>query len=174
MPPQIPDAEATRQLAEAFYADLRRIARGVRRGGNGLDETLQTTALINEAYLKLYQGGAWQTREHFMNAAAAAMRQALIDHARARLSLKRGGDQQRVDFEAGTDLLAVPEESLLELDEALQRLGQLDARLARVVECRYFAGYSEEETATALGVTSRTVQRDWARARAWLYRELKS
>lgn len=173
-PPKPPDdsAAATRQLAQAFYADLRRIAHGVRRRVSGEHQTLQTTALINEAFLKLYRSGAWQTREHFMNAAATAMRQALIDHARARLTAKRGAGQELVSLEEGDDVLAVPEESLIELDEALHRLAQLDERLARVVECRYFAGYSTEETAAALGVTERTVHRDWARARTWLFREL--
>lgn len=171
------DAESTRQLATAFYDDLRGVARGVRglfRRVGAENATLQTTALIHEAYLKLYQSGQWKSREHFMNAAAAAMRQALIDHARARLTVKRGGQHQIVSLEDGDDVLAVPEETLLELNAAVDRLAALDPRLARVVECRYFAGYTTEETAAAIGVTERTVQRDWARARTWLYRELKS
>jgi RNA polymerase sigma factor (TIGR02999 family) len=170
------ESESTRQLAAAFYDDLRGVARGVRgvfRRVGADNPTLQTTALIHEAYLKLYQSGHWTDREHFMNAAAAAMRQALIDHARARLTLKRGGEHEIVSLEEGDDVLAVPEEALLELNAAVDRLGQLDARLARVVECRYFAGYTTEETAAAMGVTERTVQRDWARARTWLFRELK-
>lgn len=171
-----PNNDSTRQLAAAFYQDLRGVARGVRgvyrRSGSDHD-TLQTTALIHEAYLKLYQSGAWSSRQHFMNAAAAAMRQALIDHARARLSAKRGGGQPHASLEEGDDVLAVPEESLLELNAAVDRLAALDPRLARVVECRYFAGYTTEETALAMGVTERTVQRDWARARAWLFRELQ-
>lgn len=169
--------DSTRQLAAAFYQDLRGVARsvrGVQRRTGSENHTLQTTALIHEAYLKLYQSGAWNSREHFMNAAAVAMRQALIDHARARLSAKRGGATEIVSLEEGDDVLAMPEESLIELDAAVDRLGELDPRLARVVECRYFAGYTAEETATALGVTERTVQRDWARARVWLFRELRS
>ena len=162
--------ELTRQLAEAFYSDLRRVARGVRnRTGGG--ETMRTTALISEAYLKLHKVG-WESREHFMNAAATAMRQALIDYARARLAVKRGGDVQVVSLQDNDDVLAVPEESLVELDEALRRLAEIDPRQARVVECRYFAGYSVEETARVLGMAERTVHRDWERARAWLYREL--
>lgn len=170
-------ADSTRQLAAAFYQDLRGLARsvrGVHRRGAIRSHTLQTTALIHEAYLKLYQSGCWSSREHFMNAAAVAMRQALIDHARARLTAKRGGDQQIVSLEEGDDVLAVPEESLLELNAAVDRLAALDPRLARVVECRYFAGYTNEETAAAMGVNERTVQRDWSRARAWLFRELRS
>ena len=169
--------DSTRRLTEAFYADLRGVARGVRgtyRRSGSDNQTLQTTALIHEAYLKLYQSGAWSSREHFMNAAASAMRQALIDHARARLSAKRGGTHQIVSLEEGDDVLAVPEESLIELDDAVTRLGELDPRLARVVDCRYFAGYTAEETASALGITERTVHRDWARARAWLFRELNA
>lgn len=170
-------ADSTRQLAAAFYQDLRGLARSVRgghrRSSSGQAQTLQTTALIHEAYLKLYQSESWNSREHFMNAAAVAMRQALIDHARARLTAKRGGDQQIVSLEEGDDVLALPEESLLELNAAVDRLAELDPRLARVVECRYFAGYTNEETAAAMGVNERTVQRDWSRARAWLYRELR-
>lgn len=172
-----PVEDSTRQLAAAFYQDLRGVARsvrGVQRRVGSENQTLQTTALIHEAYLKLYQSGAWNSREHFMNAAAAAMRQALIDHARARLSAKRGGKHEIVSLEEGDDVLAVPEESLIELDAAVDRLGELDPRLARVVECRYFAGYTAEETAVALGITERTVQRDWVRAKAWLFRELQS
>lgn len=161
----------TQLLVQALYSDLKRIARGVHRRGAGQD-TLQTTALIHEAYVKLYRCGAWQSREHFMNAAASAMRQALIDHARARLAAKRGAGHETVSLEEGDDVLAVPEEALVDLDEALQRLAQIDERLARVVECRYFAGYSAEETAQALGVAERTVHRDWARAKTWLFREL--
>ncbi|TDU30827.1 RNA polymerase ECF family sigma subunit [Panacagrimonas perspica] len=172
-----PVEDSTRQLAAAFYQDLRGVARsvrGVQRRVGSENQTLQTTALIHEAYLKLYQSGAWNSREHFMNAAAAAMRQALIDHARARLSAKRGGKHEIVSLEEGDDVLAVPEESLIELDAAVDRLGELDPRLARVVECRYFAGYTAEETAVALSITERTVQRDWVRAKAWLFRELQS
>lgn len=171
------DAESTRRLAALFYDDLRGVARGVRgmfRRVGADNPTLQTTALIHEAYLKLYQAGHWNDREHFMNAAAVAMRQALIDHARARLTAKRGGGHEIVSLQDGDDVLAMPEEALLELNAAVDQLGELDPRLARVVECRYFAGYTNEETAAALGVTERTVQRDWARARAWLFRELQS
>lgn len=164
------ETAGTGQLAALFYADLKRIARRVRSSGSG--ETLQTTALIHEAYLKLSRAGLWQSREHFLNAAAAAMRQAIVDHARARLSAKRGGEQQFVSLMEDDDVLLAPEQSIVELDEALRRLAELDGRLSRVVECRYFAGYSAGETAQAMGVTERTVHRDWARARSWLFREL--
>ncbi|HKY93178.1 MAG TPA: ECF-type sigma factor [Nevskiaceae bacterium] len=166
-----PDSPVIRELSAAFYGDLRRVARSV-RGKVGGGQTLQTTALINEAYLKLHRTHAFETREHFLNAAAVAMRHALVDYARARLANKRGGEVDIVPLEEGDDVLAVPEESLVEVDEALKRLAELDPRQARVVECRYFAGYSAQETAQALGITERTVHRDWARAKTWLFREL--
>jgi RNA polymerase sigma factor (TIGR02999 family) len=169
------DEQATRALTAALYGDLRRIARSVRpRGAGQKDATLQTTALIHEAYLKLHRSGCWQSREHFMNAAAVAMRQALVDHARARLSAKRGGGQATVELDEIADVLSMPEEQLLELDEALQRLARVDARLAKVVECRYFAGYSVEETGAVLGMAERTVYRDWELARSWLFREMSA
>jgi RNA polymerase sigma factor (TIGR02999 family) len=170
-PEASPDSPVVRELTAAFYSDLKRVARSV-RGKVGGGQTLQTTALINEAYLKLHRTHAFETREHFLNAAAVAMRHALVDYARARLANKRGGEMDIVSLEEGDDVLAVPEESLVEVDEALKRLAQLDPRQARIVECRYFAGYSAQETAEALGITERTVHRDWARARAWLFREL--
>lgn len=166
-----PDRQVVRELSAAFYGDLKRVARGVRRKVGG-GQTLQTTALINEAYLKLHRNNAFETREHFLNAAAVAMRHALVDYARARLTEKRGSEIDFVPFDEGDDVLAVPEESLVEVNDALERLAQLDPRQARIVECRYFAGYSAQETAQTLGITERTVLRDWARAKTWLFREL--
>jgi RNA polymerase sigma factor (TIGR02999 family) len=158
-------------LVEAFYADLHRLAHR-ERWRVGASETLRTTALVHEAYLKLYQGGHWASRAHFLSTAAMAMRQALVQHARARCATKRGGGIVPRPLEDAASVLAEPEEKVVALDEAMNRLEKINPRLARVVECRYFAGYTEAETATALNVTERTVQRDWARAKALLYESL--
>jgi RNA polymerase sigma factor (TIGR02999 family) len=157
-------------LVQLLYADLKRIARSERRRVS-LPATLQTTALIHEAYLKLRNSGGWNDHQHLMRAAAQAMRQVLIDAARARLRFKRGNGAPLVPIEE-IELADISDESLIQLNDALERLGQLDERLAQVVECRFFAGYGEEETAQLLNVTSRTVRRDWVKAKAWLYKEL--
>jgi RNA polymerase sigma factor (TIGR02999 family) len=161
----------TRLLVEAFYEELHRLARRERRRA-GASETLNTTALVNEAYLKLFKGGRWKDRAHFLNTAAMAMRQALVQHARARSAAKRGGGVAALPLDDADGVLAQPEDRVMALDDALARLEALNPRLARVVECRYFAGYTEAEAATAMGVTERTVQRDWAKAKAFLYEEL--
>jgi RNA polymerase sigma factor (TIGR02999 family) len=161
----------TQLLAAAFYADLNRLAHRERRRVVA-PETLRTTALVHEAYLKLYQGGQWRDRAHFLNTAAMAMRQALVQHARARCAAKRGRGAVPLLLEEGDSVLAEPEENLVALHDALNRLEQINPRLARVVECRYFAGYTEAETAAAMQVTERTVQRDWAKAKALLYESL--
>ncbi len=159
-------------LFVACYAELHRRAHGVRR--QGAPRTLSTTGLVHEAYLKLRGSGGWMSREHFLNTAARAMRQLLVNAAEARVAAKRGGGAWAVtlDDELGATAPARPEQ-VLALDEALARLGQLNPRQARVVECRYFAGLSVEETAAALGVGTATVQRDWRFARAWLQRALE-
>ena len=162
---------ATRLLTEAFHAELRRLAHRERRRHRG-SETLRTTALVNEAYLKLFQGGQWRDRAHFLNVAALAMRQVLVSYARERLATKRGAGMESLPLEAADHVLIESEERIVALDEALVRLAEREPRLARVVECRYFAGYTEAETAAALNVTDRTVQRDWAKAKALLYEEL--
>ena len=155
------------------YAELRRIAaREMRREKPG--RTLQATALVHEAYLRLLKDASlsFENRAHFLGIAAHAMREILIEHARARSARKRGGGAVRLTLD---DLVApVPSPSIdvLALDEALQRLARLDQRHARVVELRYFGGLSVEETAVALELSPATVKRDWALARAWLYREL--
>jgi RNA polymerase sigma factor (TIGR02999 family) len=138
--------------------------------------TLQPTALVHEAWLKLEgSDGRWRDRGHFVALAARAMRQVLVDHARRRDAAKRGGGQALVTLEeevsGGRGLDA---EELLALDAALERLGALDPRLRQVVELRYFGGLGDEEIGAVLGVTGRTAQRDWARARAWLHRELSA
>jgi RNA polymerase sigma factor (TIGR02999 family) len=161
----------THLLVEALHAELRSLAHRERRRLGG-SETLRTTALVNETYLKLFRGGAWRDRAHFLNVAALAMRQVLVSYARERLAAKRGGGEAALPLEDADGILAESEERIVALDEALTRLATDEPRLARVVECRYFAGYSETETAAALGVTSRTVRRDWTKAKALLYESL--
>lgn len=178
--PAVDDADPERlrqtaaQLMPLFYADLRRLARRVRYESSA-SETLQTTALIHEVYLKLQATAAWNDRQHFMRAAAMAMRQVLIDDVRARLAQRRGAGAAHLPLEAADEVAAADvDERVLAIDEALQRLLTLSPRLGQTVECRYFAGYNETETAEALGVSVATVQRDWAKARAWLHRELSN
>jgi RNA polymerase sigma factor (TIGR02999 family) len=171
----MPDARSPKPglelLSEILYADLRRIAQRERRRGGG-SETLRTTALVHEAYLKLARQEVFRDRGHFLATAALAIRQVLVTHARARLAEKRGGGVPALPLDAAEGVLAESEERIVALDEALDRLETLNPRYARVVECRYFAGLTEPETALALGVTERTVQRDWAKARALLYESL--
>lgn len=171
-----PHSAAVRSLADEllpiFYADLRRLAHHERsRVGGGL--TLQTTALVHEAYLKLHRTRGWNDDAHFLRAAALAMRHALINHAEARVAAKRGSGARHISLTSALEVaVSEDDESLLALDEALSRLAEQSPRLANVVECRYFAGYGEQETARALNVSERTVRRDWTLARAWLHREL--
>ena len=159
------------QLFPLFYDDLRRLAHHERnrvRAG----ATLQTTALVNEAYLKLRRGQGWSNDAHFLRASALAMRHALVNHAAARQAAKRGGGDEALPLTAAFDVTVESDASLLALNEALGRLAKESLRLAQVVECRYFAGYSDAETARALGISERSVRSDWALARAWLHREL--
>lgn len=159
------------QLLPLFYDDLRRLAHR-ERSRISAGATLQTTALVNEAYLKLRGSGGWNTDEHFLRASALAMRHALVNHAVARLASKRGDGAVHVSITAALDVAIEDDASVVALNEALGRLAQHSLRLAQVVECRYFAGYDDAETALALGISERTVRRDWALARAWLHREL--
>ena len=140
--------------------------------------TLQTTGLVHEAYLRLIdqQRVEWGDRAHFFSVAARVMRRVLVDYARKHRTARRGGEYQLVSLDvpdAGTIAAAARADELIALDEALVRLERLDARLSQVVECRFFAGLTETETAEALGVTPRTVARDWVKARGWLYQELR-
>ena len=163
------------RLVPLVYDELRRIAHGhLRRHRSG--HTLDTTGLVHEAYLKLAEQGGLDLRDrgHFLAVSARAMRQVLVDFARARMAAKRGGPEaQRVTLEDDAAAVAAQAELLLDIDRALVALRAHSERLARVVECRYFAGYSEEETAAALGTSLRTAQRDWLRARDWLRRALE-
>lgn len=159
------------ELLPAFYQQLRRMAHRTRtRFGAG--HTLQTTALVHEAYLRLGQSRSFADETHFLRASALAMRHAVINHAQSRLAEKRGGGGQHVTLSNVADLSIDSDAGMLALDEAMERLAQAMPRLADVVECRFFGGYSEEDTARALGMSLRTVQRDWLKARAWLFREL--
>ena len=168
------DREAFDRMVPLVYERLRIIARGqlARAGRRG--HTLDTTALVQEAYLQLVEveGVDWQDRGHFFAICARAMRRILVDHARRHHAAKRGGGIAPMTLEA--DMVAVNSESelVLAVDEALKGLEAFNERLARVVECRYFAGMTEEETAQALDTSLRTVQRDWTRARAWLLKAL--
>ncbi|MDX2151927.1 MAG: sigma-70 family RNA polymerase sigma factor [Bryobacteraceae bacterium] len=165
-------------LDQAFhlvYNELRRLARrqlSQERGGH----TLAATGLVHEAYLKLLGSpvGEWHGRAHFFAVAARAMRQILIEHARRRGAQKRGADPSRTSLDDRLPATVGDVEEMLALDAALDRLGAIDPRARTVVEYRFFCGLSEAETAELLGVTSRTVERVWVKARAWLYKELYS
>jgi RNA polymerase sigma factor (TIGR02999 family) len=167
------DEAALEQLMPLVYEELRKVAaRHLRR--QRPDHTLQTTALVNEAYLKLIDSSQvkWQNRAHFFAVSAQLMRRILVDFARSRQNLKRGGGAQQVSLDEAMVIAPERGADLLALDEALTRLAALNPRQAQVVELRYFGGLSEEESAEALKVSLRTVQRDWNLARLWLYREL--
>jgi RNA polymerase sigma factor (TIGR02999 family) len=163
------------QVVALTYQELRTIAhrRLTGRGGGG---TLSTTALVHEAYLKLVDQSraGWQDRAHFLALASLAMRHVLVDRARERRALKRGGTRRQITLD--DDALATEEqpEVLLQLNDALDRLSAVEPRLARVLECRFFGGLTEQETGEALGLTTRTVQRDWVKARVLLRRVLES
>jgi RNA polymerase sigma-70 factor, ECF subfamily len=169
------DAAALDRLFPLIYEELQRVAHGqMKRERSG--HTLDTTALVHEAYMKLVKHPPrvqWQSRVHFFAVAARAMRQILVNHARSRSRAKRGGAATPVSLD---ETLVMPEarpEELVSLDEALERLEAIDARQSRVVELRYFGGLTIEETAQFLGVSVVTVKRDWTAARAWLYREVR-
>lgn len=163
------DGMAYDELLKLVYAELRSIAnRYMRRERPG--HTLQATALTHEALLRLSGGQSveWKDRAHFLGVAARAMRQVLVDHARSKHRIKRGGDQAPLPLEEARDAAISPDLDLVELDEALKKLAIEDERKARVVELLYFGGLTAAEAGEVLGVTSRTVERDWRFARAWL------
>lgn len=166
------DAAAYDALFPLVYSELRRAA-DILLNREFEQHTLQPTALVHEVYLKLVRGGApdASSTSHFLGIAARAMRQILVDHARRRKAAKRGKGEAFVTLGDHADAaIAAPDaDTMLALDEALADLAAFDERLAKVVELRFFGGLTEEQVATALGVTSRTVQRDWAKARAWLH-----
>lgn len=164
------DRETLDRLLPFVYEELRRIAHN-RLGAEPTGHTLNTTALLHEAYLKLVDQTRveWRDRAHFFAVASMAMRRILIDYARKHRASKRGGDRQRVPLDAADLSVEERAETLIELDEALTRLAQVDERLSRVVECRFFGGMTQKETAEALGVSPRTVRSDWATAKGLLH-----
>ena len=169
------NADADSLLMNLLYRELRKIAVALMRKEKQ-GHTLQPTALVHEAYLRLLgETGlvSCQDRGHFLALAARAMRQILVDSARYRQALKRGGDPVRVELDNTLRVTTEPADYLLDVNEALERLQALDARQAQLVEFRFFAGMTEEEIAAALGVSVRTVRREWQVARAWLHAELK-
>jgi RNA polymerase sigma factor (TIGR02999 family) len=168
------EPQAPEELLAQVYQELRRLA-AHKMAGEAPGHTLQATALVHEAWLRLGGGssGGFQNRAHFFAAAGEAMRRILVESARRKKRLKRGGDQQRVDIEA-VDLPApMPDDELLAVDEALTRLAETDARAAEVVKLCFFVRLTQEQAAQALGVSISTVERTWAYARAWLFRELR-
>jgi RNA polymerase sigma factor (TIGR02999 family) len=169
------DAKASDELLPLVYQELRRLA-AHKMAGEAPGQTLQPTALVHEAWLHL--GGdkqpSWQNRAHFFGAAAEAMRRILVDRAREKKALKRGGDLKRVDLD-GIELASpMPDDELLALDEALDRLVTVDTRAAEMVKLCFFVGLTQEEAARELGVSLSTAERIWGFARAWLLREMKS
>jgi RNA polymerase sigma factor (TIGR02999 family) len=167
-------AQSIDKLVPVVYEELRAIAhRQLARIDGG---TLATTALVNEAYLKLVDQSRaeWRDRAHFLGVASIAMRHILLDRAKARRTVKRGGERIRLTLDEEHIGIEDQPDALLQLNESLTRLAELEPRLARVVECRFFGGLTEQETAEALGVTVRTVQRDWVKARVLLRRALET
>jgi RNA polymerase sigma factor (TIGR02999 family) len=167
------DATALDQLMPVVYSELRKIARRFMRR-QGPNNTLQTTELVNEAYLRLIDSSRvnWQNRTHFFAVSAQLMRRVLVDAARRRNSQKRGGGQVRVTLDDRLDIAEADGTDVVALDEALKRLAELNPRHSRIVELRYFGGLTEDQVAELLEVSPRTVRRDWSLAKAFLFREL--
>lgn len=168
------DAKAADDLLPLVYEELRRLA-AYRMAGESAGHTLQATALVHEAWLRLVASSqqTWQNRAHFFAAAAEAMRRILVEHARRKKSLKRGGGAERVPLEESALVLAVPPDELLAVNEALDRLAVEDPPVAELVKLRYFVGMTMEEAAAALGLAPRTAERLWTYARVWLRREIQ-
>lgn len=168
------DREALDKLMPVVYEELRRQAARYLRHERA-SHTLQTTALVHEAYVRLIDqaGVRWQNRAHFFAIAAEMMRRILVDHARKRNAEKRGGEAVKVTLDENIEAVAAQNLDLIAVDEALTRLAALDEQQARVVELRFFGGLNVEETAEVLGISDRTVKRDWSVAKAWIRRELR-
>jgi RNA polymerase sigma factor (TIGR02999 family) len=169
------DQRALGDLVDVLQPELHKIARNCLNNERPA-HTIQATALINEAYLKLVDISRlqWRDRAHFLAVVAGVMRRVLVDYARARSTGKRGGRAQRVDFEESIGAALDPDPSISRLDDALGALGQFDSRKAKIVEMRYFGGMTAEEIAEVLRVSIQTVHRDWNLARSWLARELRN
>jgi RNA polymerase sigma factor (TIGR02999 family) len=167
------DKHAAEALLPLVYDELRRLARA-RMAAEQPGQTIQPTALVHEAYLRLVGDGEseWNSRGHFFGAAALAMRRILVERARRRQRIRHGGEHQRLDIDSDALALQEPREDVLALDEALTRLEADDPRKGQVVNMRYFAGLSPADTAAALGVSLATVEREWRYARVWLFRQL--
>jgi RNA polymerase sigma factor (TIGR02999 family) len=167
------DRGALDRLMPNVYNELRRLARSYLRRERP-DHTLETAALVHEAYLRLIDQKrvSWQNRAHFFGVAAQSMRRILVDHARAHDAAKRGGGAYKIDIENAFQLPGQKNVDLVALDEALSRLEQLDGQQSRIVELRFFGGLSIEETAEAIGISPATVKRDWTMAKAWLHRQI--
>lgn len=168
-------SQATEKLLPLVYQELRRLA-AHKMANESPGHTLQPTALVHEAYLRLVGASPpqqWEGRGHFFAAAAEAMRRILVDRAREKKALKRGGDLERVEIDAVELPLPMPDDELLALDEALDRLATVDTRAAQVVKLCFFVGLTQEEAACELGISLSTAERIWAFARAWLLREVK-
>ena len=164
--------EAAPKLFDLLYEELRRMAQRYLQH-ESREHTLQATAVVHEAYLRLVDNRQdWQNRAHFLGIASSAMRRVLIDHARSKHAAKRPSSQQRVDLDSAPLSGQKPYDDLIAIDRALGRLGQIDRRQEHIVELRYFGGLTEQETAEVLGISLITVQRDWAVAKAWLRGEI--
>ena len=168
------DSSAAAEVVPLIYEELRRLAAHY-MARERPEHTLQTTALVHEAYLRLvdHRQATWRNRAHFFGAAAQVMRRILVDHARARQAGKRRGDAPHLSLDETPALSGEPSDELVRLDEALSRLEKMDPRQSRVIELRFFAGLNVEETAEVMGISPKTVKRDWSVARAWLHRELR-
>jgi RNA polymerase sigma factor, sigma-70 family/RNA polymerase sigma factor, TIGR02999 family len=168
------DKSAADQLLPLVYTELHRLARSY-MSRERRDHTLQPTALINQAYLRIAQQGhvEWQNHAHFIGFAANVMRRVLVDHAREHNAAMRGGKQVRVDLDEGIAISKETSPEILLLEDALCRLEKLNPRQAQVVEMRYFGGLSVEEVAGVLGIATRSVKRDWSLARMWLFEEIQ-
>jgi RNA polymerase sigma factor (TIGR02999 family) len=166
---------ASAELLPLVYDELRRHA-SVRMARESASQTLQPTALVHEAWLRLFGNGEqrWQNRAHFFGAAAEAMRRILIEKARGRSRLKRGGEQVRLDIEQIELAATIPEEKVLLIDDALERFQSQDSEKARVVVLKFFGGLTNQEVAESMGVTERTVERHWAYAKAWLFQSIRA
>ncbi len=170
------------KLFEKVYDELHRIAQAKRRNWAGGDYTMNTTAIVHEAYIKLagQQAQDWTSRSHFMGVAAKAMRHIMINYAEKRRTKKRGGDLQKISIEdqdqplnATINMSDDQADKLLAIENALKKLSLTNERQVQIIECKFFGGMSNEETAVSLGISTSTVKRDWALAQAWLYREAK-